>query len=345
MKLNEFGYLAQLPGEEREQYWIRMRLETLSVREGVVLAAAAQANPPEDAAQAINQLQSLDEYRVLLDAGSYEALGRRYLLNDTAMPMEALAFADLESVGRQYEDKHPGLFIGSDYVQYPDTLPVPVYQPGMALPADDGWSVKLKIASPTVPEGVWMRLPGPLEDGCEDTVEEAVTLRELRIRRWDECSLVDARCVLPEAGDLMAQYSGNAADLIYDGVQLGFVLDEKDQGSTFFMERFTSALVLEGCHDLRLALDIYLNLYCYDWEQCADLEISGMALLMEKGVSEELIRASGIDLAGYKAHLLEQEGYTPTADGWGFIRRNTKEFCYQYSTPTQSQEEPGMEIQ
>ena len=52
MKLNEFGYLAQLPGEEREQDWIRMRLETLSVREGVVLAAATQANPPEDAAQA-----------------------------------------------------------------------------------------------------------------------------------------------------------------------------------------------------------------------------------------------------------------------------------------------------
>ena len=71
MKLNEFDYLTQLPGEEREQDWIRKRLGTLSVREGVILAAAAQADPPEDAAQAINQLQSLDEYRVLLDAGSY----------------------------------------------------------------------------------------------------------------------------------------------------------------------------------------------------------------------------------------------------------------------------------
>ena len=77
MTLNEFDYLAQLPGGEREQNWIRMRLGTLSVREGIVLAAAAQADPPEDAAQAINQLQSLDEYRVLLDAGSYEALGRQ----------------------------------------------------------------------------------------------------------------------------------------------------------------------------------------------------------------------------------------------------------------------------
>ena len=210
MKLKEFDYLAQLPGGEREQNWIRMRLGTLSVREGIVLAAAAQADPPEDAAQAINQLQSLDEYRVLLDAGSYEALGRRYLLNDTRMPVDALPFTDLEAVGRQYEEKHPGLFIGSCYVQYPDTPSEPVYQPGTALPADDGWSVKVKLASPAVPEGVWFRLPG---------------------------------------------------------------LDE------------------------------------------------------------------------YKAHLLEKEGYTPTADGWGFIRRNNNEFYYQFSTSAQTQEEPGMEMQ
>ena len=46
-----------------------------------------------------------------------------------------------------------------------------------------------------------------------------------------------------------------------------------------------------------------------------------------------------------KAHLLEQEGYTPTADGWGYIRRSANEFCYQYSTPAQPQEEPGMAMQ
>ena len=149
-----------------------------------MLAAAAQADPPENAVQAINQLQSLDEYRVLLNAGSYEALGRRYLISNTPMPMEALAFADLGSVGRQYEDKHPGLFIGSCYVQYPDTPPVPVYQPGMALPADDGWSVKLKIASPTVPEGVWMRMPD-LPSWNDGTFQgEPLTLRALHVQRW-----------------------------------------------------------------------------------------------------------------------------------------------------------------
>ena len=131
--MNDFDYLAQLPGGGREQDWIRKRLGTLSVREGYALTAAVTGSPPENAVQAINRLQSLDEYMVCIDAGSYEALGRRYLLNDTRMPVDALAFADLGSVGRQYEDKHPGLFIGSYYVQYPDALPEQVYRSGMAV--------------------------------------------------------------------------------------------------------------------------------------------------------------------------------------------------------------------
>lgn len=291
------------------------------MRESIILSAALHGGSFEDAVEAINQLQSLDEYIVCLDAGSYEDLGRRYLLNDTGMPRDALPFLDLDAVGYQYENRHPGLFIGSCYVRYPETPSEPVYQSGMALPQDDDWSVKLKVSSTSVPEGVWLRLPGPLEDGCEDTVEEALALRELGVRRWDECALIDARCVLPEAGDLIAQYGGNVAELIYDGTELGYILAQKDQGSPAFTERYAAALALEGCQSLKLALDIAQNLNCYDWVQRADLEASGRTLLLDKGISEELIRASGIDLAAYKAHLLEQDGYTPTRDGWGYIRR------------------------
>ncbi len=346
MNLNDFDYLAQLPGEEREQDWIRKRLGTLSAREGIVLAAATLGNPPENTVDAINCLQSLDEYTVCLDAGSYEALGRRYLLNETRMPVDALPFLNLESLGEQYEATHPGLFIGSYYVCYTERGLKPAYWPGLELPADDGWSVKVKLASPAVPEGVWLRLPGPfVEDCCEDTVEEVVALRELQVKRWDECALVDAKCVLPEAGDLIAQYSDNVSDLLYDGVELGYVLAQKGQGSPHFMERYAAALALEGCQILKLALDISQNLNCYDWMQRADLEESGRRKLLDVGVTEEQIRASGIDLAGYRAHLLEQEGYTATADGWGYIRRNANEFSYQFSTPAQPQEEPGLTMQ
>lgn len=104
MKLNDFDYLLDLTGEEQERRWLQERLETLSVREGTVLAAAALKDPPEDMAQAINQLQALDEYTIRLDAGSYEALGMAYLLNETKMPGNALPFVDLTQMGTHYED-------------------------------------------------------------------------------------------------------------------------------------------------------------------------------------------------------------------------------------------------
>lgn len=339
--MNDFDYLARLPGEEREQTWIRERLETLSVREGIILAAAALRTEPETAVEAINCFQSLDWYEVRVGVGSYEALGSAYLRNETRMPGSARLFADLGQMGRWYEDKHPGMFVGNCYVEYPKNDPQPIYQgQNSPLPEDKDWSVKLKIGSDAIPEGVWLRLPSPSDWDEEGEITPA--LQELRIQHLNECTLLDAQCILPEAGNLMEQYD-DAADLIYDGQELGYVLGERGQGLPTFMERYAAALELEHCRSLKLALDISQNLKCYDWVSCADLEASATGLLLDAGVSEELIRASGIDLAGYKAYLLENEGYLLTPDQGGYIRRNNEEFHHCYSTPTP--EESGMTMQ
>ena len=47
------------------------------------------------------------------------ALGRYYLANETTVPEELYEYMDLDALGCRYEDEHPGVFIGSDYVCYP----------------------------------------------------------------------------------------------------------------------------------------------------------------------------------------------------------------------------------
>ena len=227
-------------------------------------------------------------------------------------------------------------------MEYPKNEIQPAYE-GQSdpLPEDNDWSVKLKVASDAVPEGVWLRLPGWESCGSESSVDEELVLQELKARNWNDCTLLDARCILPQAGNLMEQYD-NVPDLIYDGISLGFVLDEHGQGSPDFMERYIAALESEHCHTLRFALDISQNLKCYDWVPSADLEESARGLLLDAGISDELIHACGIDLIGYKTHLLEEDGYSPTADG-SYIRRNYEEFHYSYSTPTP--EQSGMLMQ
>lgn len=339
--MNDFGYLLDLPGEERERRWLQERLETLSVREGIILAAAAQSNPPEDMAQAINQLQSLDHYEVRVGVGSYEALGRAHLSGDTRTPEDALRFTDLEKVGYQYQRKHPGQFVGNCYVETPTEPVKAVYAgPDHPLPSDDDWSVKLKLASPAVPEGLWMRLPGPFLEAPEGTVEETLALQRLEVQRWDECTLLEARCILPEAGNLAEQYS-DIGDLIYDGIELGFVLAQKNQGDPHFTEHFHAALELEGCQNLRFALDISQNLHCYEWIASEEMVRLAEKKLLDAGTPPDLIHC--IDLAQYAAEALDRMGCIPAADRRGFIARNDCQFQYQFSTPTS--EQSGMMMQ
>jgi len=112
--MNTMEHLMALPGTVQEEAWLRERLETLSVRESYAFAAATARHPPKSAAEAVECLHSLDDYKVYFPVGSYEELGTLYRI-----PEDVLPYTDLERLGKMYEDKHPGLFVGQCYVMYP----------------------------------------------------------------------------------------------------------------------------------------------------------------------------------------------------------------------------------
>ena len=87
----------------------------------------------------------------------------------------------MNDFGKHYAASHPGQFSGGWYVPYPDvTLPTACQGRGAPLPNDGNWAVKLKVASPHLPEGVWMRLPWIDGLGDKSGTEEKVTLNELQ---------------------------------------------------------------------------------------------------------------------------------------------------------------------
>ena len=320
--------LMSLPLMEQEQRWIMERLDTLSVKEQYQLSAAILRTgkleelagktgweletailhmDPEVAVDAVNCLLSLEDYQICFPAGSYAQLGSFYLRHESHLPERAMYYADLEALGRRYEDRHPGLFVGNCYVEYPEHPSAPRCTGQGLIPEDDGWSMKVKLASSAVPEGVWLRLPD--YSAMTDRPDEvALALDELKTRSLENCMLLDGRCSLPELGNLMEQYD-SALELVNDGSDLGYVLDEQGQGMPHFMERFAAALEFEHCRDLRLALDISQNLHCYEWVPHNGLKDFGRRKLLEAGVSEELLDSGCIDLEGYGADLLEEAGY------------------------------------
>ena len=146
--------------------------------------------------------------------------------------------------------------------------------------------------------------------------------------------MLDARCILPCVHDLAGQYS-DPADLIYDGQNLGFLLNERGQGSPDFLERFAAALEFESCRRLSDAVNIADGLSGYDI-------ISRDKFL--DNVTEELSKqawAKGgdavkgcFDYAAYAAALAEQQGYQATDDECYYIRKR--------DSPVLEQRQDGM---
>lgn len=311
--------MLHLPGTVEEQNWLREHLEVLGVREGIILAAAMQRSPPASMADAVNHVLTLDDYDVC-PANSYEALGEFYLW-DNRVPEDQRQFFDKTGLGQWYEEKRPGAFIGSCYVVYPQKDRTPY--DGQRLPADiehPGWSVRLKLASESVPEGVWVKLPAYCR-GDEDYPDEIqMALDKLQVKKFDECILQEDRCVLPGVRDLTLQY-GSLADLIYDGQDLGYILDERGQGSPDFLERYLAALEYEGCSRLGDAVNIAGELSAYDIIRVDTFLDNAMRELSQRAwmPNEEGVK-NCFDYGAYAAALAEQQGYRLTDDGRNYIR-------------------------
>lgn len=350
------GMKHNLPLASLERQWIAERLEMLSVKEQTQLAAivitkgiltectgktgeelrlAVSKLRPDEIQKDINYLLLLPEYEVICPGGTYEQLGEYYLRQETGLPPDLLPFADLERIGQNYEDEHMGVFIGDCFVILPRGEPRQVYD-GTNLDTlpDTDWSLRLKLASPAKPEGVWLRLPDGDMEGSGKLDEIGLALRELGVKTVRECSLLDIRCSLPEIAIDLKEYD-DLADLIYDGNNLGYALQERGQGQPHYLEKFRAALEYEHCHDLKLALDIAGNLNCYDFRPASDAERYGKEVLQKrgKGINRDPILAGLIDLKTYGAAMLEQAGYELNAGETAYIRRNGKKFCYEYSEP------------
>ena len=313
--------LLHLPGTAEEQEWLKEHLEVLSVKERVALTAAMVHEPPQDMAGAVNCLLSLEWYEVRGHVDSHEALGRLFLYGQYAHK-EHLPYFNLPALGRLYEEQHPGLFIGNCYVEYPRDQHAMCYD-GSELPevVSEGWSVRLKLASKAVPEGVWIRLPDYDAAFRDDPGEIELALDELGVKRFPECTLLDARCVLPCVQDLAGQYD-KLSDLIDDGQELGFLLDQRGQGDPNFLERFAAALELEDCRRLNDAVCIGYNLDSYELVSVdAFLDQIKQELDREEWAKYGDAVKSCFNYTAYAAAQAERQGYQLTDDGCRFIRK------------------------
>ena len=313
--------LANLPGRPEEQDWLRERMEVLTVREGIALDAALQRGAPADARDAVNLLANLDEYEVVGGIQSYEDLGLYDLEENDAKLLALRDYIDLDKLGRRYEEQHPGLFVGGCYVIFPKRESPQPYD-GVTLPGPDySWSLRLKLASPAAPEGVWLALPDYNDIMDVRPGEIRLALDALGAQVVQDCTLLEARCSLPGITGLEASYEGRLEDLIYDGQNLGFVLQEQNHGQKGFLQTYLWVLEYERCTTLPAALDAAQHLDRYRAVPADKLRAFALGELRAAGGEVDPAVASCFDLERYGRELLIQRGYAQTADGCAYIAR------------------------
>ena len=316
--------LLRLPHTEAEGEWLKERFSTLSAKESLALAAAMIARKPETAGDAINLIASLHGYQVWFCKSGYEGLGGLYLADaKLELPEMVLAHTNMDALGAAFEDMHPGLFIGDCYVMYPN-VPAHATYTGENLYAlrDNDWSVKVKLSSPAKPDGVWLRLPDYAEDGAAD--ETSVALHVLGVGKLEECTILDAQCIRSEAGYLMEQYS-DPAELVYDGNNLGYILDERGQGMSDFEDKLYAVLDYENCRTLKGVIDCAERMGQYCFVMADKLEDYARTELEKAGAPEMLIDCGVFDLKGFAEESLDQNGYVPDFTGCVYIKPRQQE--------------------
>ena len=281
----DYNAFFRLPHTKAEGDWLEERFRTMSAKESLVLAAALQRSPPDNIVDGINLLTTLQNYLVCYPAPDYEALGLLSLKNrNISLPKDILKHVDLTAIGEQFADEYPGLFIADSYVMYP-TAPEQKPYDGTNLAAiRDGWAVKVKLGSTFYPEGVWLRLPDYSDVSDTEQDETIVALKELHAKKLEDCTILDAVCVLPEAGNLMEQYC-DPLRLISDGNSLGYLLDGSGDSTEGFEEKLSAVFDNTRCRTLAEVLEVgqalYEGPYALPSKSASPMEQRGMTMTQQ----------------------------------------------------------------
>lgn len=124
----------------------------------------------------------------------------------------------------------------------------------------------------------------------------------------EACTLLDARCIFPEAGNLMEQYD-DPASLVHDGNDLGVLLSERARGMRDYERKLAAAIAYEDCHTLKDVIACAANIGQYSFIMSDQLTEYARSELIKAGAPEILIDSDVFDLEGFAEESLEKSGY------------------------------------
>lgn len=328
-----FDLLDGLEMTKSQHDWLERRFENMTVKENLLFRGAMQFERPQMTADVMLIANQLDHYDLFYGAGDDAQLGKFVMEQIQRPSSQARAFLDPEKVGAAYRQKGGNTFCDGHFIKV-NSLIDPFLDGDPTLNPDKGdYGIRVKLASRSNMEGVWIGFPDT--DEYMDTAhpdELLLALDALEVESLTECIAVDVDCCLPQLENILSQYD-SAAELIRHAIDFGYVWGEQGQGEPHWLDKWQAVMELEDCHRLDYALDLAQNLHCYNFMP-RDMELAeyGKTLAKQDGVypKDELL-ASCFDAEGYAEQRMRSMGLS--ADEHGFVSWNGTELVFEYSQP------------
>ena len=185
--------------------WLERRFENMTVKESLLFRGAMQIERPQMACDVMLIANQLDHYDLFYGAGDDVQLGK-FIMEQIQRPSDqAREFLDPEKVGAAYRQKGGNTFCDGHFIKVTSLID-PFLDGDPSMNPDKGdYGIRVKLASRTNMDGVWVGFPdtGEYMDTAHPD-ELLLALDALEVESVTECIAVDVDCCLPQLKDILA---------------------------------------------------------------------------------------------------------------------------------------------
>ena len=139
--------------------WLERRFENMTVKESLLFRGAMQIERPQMACDVMLIANQLDHYDLFYSAGDDVQLGK-FIMEQIQRPSDqAREFLDPEKVGAAYRQKGGNTFCDGHFIKVTSLID-PFLDGDPSMNPDKGdFAIRVKLASRTNMDGVWVGFP------------------------------------------------------------------------------------------------------------------------------------------------------------------------------------------
>ena len=219
-----------------EYEWLEQRFAAMTEKEQLLFRSAMKLEKPETASGAISIASQLHCYELFYSAGDEDALGQFVMKHLEQVPDASRPYFSPAYVGQMFrQEGASGVFCEGHYIR---RSAAPKHQPDKnlsELPTTGEYAIRIKLASRSNMEGVWIGFPDAGEYTDPNYPDELLLgLDAMQVERLSECIALEVDCCLPQLMDILSQYD-SASELVRHAIDAFFrrnVLQYDYEGKT-----------------------------------------------------------------------------------------------------------------